>query len=122
MAGTKIDPFAHVVDSDHIELFGGLAIHGLSIGGVPLKFMIFIGVCALGVAASMIWLGGKMKDGSPPKGKLWNLFESLLFFVRDKIARPGVGEHDANKYTPYLTTLAVEIALLGGKSAPRDSG
>src|SRR6185437_620614 len=40
-----------------------------------------------------------------PKGYLWNLLESLLFFVRDKIARPGCGERDADKYLPYLCTV-----------------
>ena len=57
----------------------------------------------------MIWLGRKMKSGEPPQGKLWNMFESLLFFVRDKIAVPGIGEHDAKKYLPYLTTLFLFI-------------
>lgn len=109
MAGKKIDPFSHVVDSDHFEFFGGMEIHGLSAGGLPLKFMLFIGVCAIGVAVTMIWLGLKMKDGAPPRGRLWNLLESLLFFVRDKIAVPGVGEHDSNKYLPYLTTLFLFI-------------
>jgi F-type H+-transporting ATPase subunit a len=105
----KIDPFSHVVDSDHIELFGGLELHGLAIGGIPLKFIIFITVAAITVAVGMIWLGQKMKDGDPPRGKLWNLIESLLFFVRDKIAVPGIGEHDANKYLPYLTSLFLFI-------------
>ena len=59
----------------------------------------------------MIWLGKKMNSGEPPTGKLWNLVESLLFFVRDKIVVPGVGEHDANRYLPYLTT-AVPVHLL----------
>lgn len=57
----------------------------------------------------MIWLGKKMASGEPPTGKLWNLLESLLFFVRDRIAKPGVGEHDANRYLPYLTTLFLFI-------------
>lgn len=109
MAAQKVDPFSHVVDSDHIELFGGLKIGGLEIGGVPLKFMIFIAVSAAVVAGSMIWLGRKMKDGDPPRGKLWNLLESLLFFVRDKIAIPGIGEHDARKYLPYLASLFLFI-------------
>jgi len=109
MAGKKIDPFAHVVDSDHIEFFGGMELHGLEINGVPIKFMIFIGVSAIVVAVTMMWLGNKMQNGDPPKGKLWNLLESLLFFVRDKIAVPGLGEHDANKYLPYLTSLFLFI-------------
>ncbi|MBN9121648.1 MAG: F0F1 ATP synthase subunit A [Planctomycetes bacterium] len=107
----KIDPFSHVVDSNHFEILptAGLEWHGLELGGVPLKFLILITVCAVGVGVAMIWLGQKMKSGDPPRGKLWNLVESLLFFVRDKIAVPGIGEHDANKYLPYLTTLFLFI-------------
>jgi F-type H+-transporting ATPase subunit a len=105
----KVDPFSHVVDSNHIEFFGGLEIHGLEINGVPLKFALFITASAIAVAVSMIWLGRKMKDGDPPRGKLWNALESLLFFVRDKIAVPGIGEHDARKYLPYLTSLFLFI-------------
>ena len=87
---TKIDPFSHVVDRDHISILPtiGLEIHGLKIGDTPLLFIIIITVCAIGVAVSMIWLGRKMRSGEPPQGWLWNMFESLLFFVRDKIAGP----------------------------------
>jgi F-type H+-transporting ATPase subunit a len=107
----KIDPFSHVVDSNHIEILPhhGVTIHGLEIGHTPLKFYIIITICAVAVAVSMIWLGRKMRSGEPPRGRLWNLFESLLFFVRDKIAVPGIGQHDANKYLPYLTTLFLFI-------------
>ena len=107
----KIDPFSHVVDGDHISILPtiGLEIHGLRIGDTPLKFIIFITICAVAVAVSMIWLGRKMRSGEPPKGVLWNLFESLLFFVRDKIAVPGIGQHDANKYLPYLASLFLFI-------------
>jgi F-type H+-transporting ATPase subunit a len=107
----KIDPFQHVVDTDHFEILptAGLEWHGLEVNGIPLKFIILMTICAVGVAGSMIWLGQKMKNGDPPRGKLWNLLESLLFFVRDKIARPGIGEHDADKYLPYLTSLFLFI-------------
>jgi F-type H+-transporting ATPase subunit a len=107
----KIDPFSHVVDSGHFEILptAGLEWHGLEVAGVPLKFITFITVSAVAVGWAMIWLGGKMKNGDPPRGKLWNLLESLLFFVRDKIAVPGIGAHDANKYLPYLTSLFLFI-------------
>lgn len=107
--GKKIDPFAHVVDSSHIEFFGGLELQGLEYHGIPLKFILFITVSAIFVAVAMIWVGHKMKNGDPPRGKLWNLAESLLFFVRDKIVVPGVGEHDAKKYLPYLASLFLFI-------------
>src|SRR5205807_9765574 len=74
-----------------------------------LKFILLISICAVGVALSMIWLGNKMKDGDSPRGYLWNMMESLLFFVRDKIARPGIGEEEADKYLPYLCTLFLFI-------------
>lgn len=114
MPGKKIDPFEHVVDSHHLPILEsmGLEIHGLEIAGFPLKFMILMGASALIVALGLIWLGNKMASGEPPKGRLWNLLESLLFFVRDKIARPGVGEHDANRYLPYLTTLFLFIFVM----------
>jgi len=114
MAASKIDPFAHVKDSDHLEILPtiGLEFHGLEINGVPIKFMILMAICAVAVGWMMIWLGSKMKNGDTPRGYLWNLFESLLFFVRDKIARPGIGEEDADKYLPYLCTLFLFIFAL----------
>ena len=107
----KPDPFSHVSDGDHWEILQsfGLEFHGVQAGGVPIKFAILMTICAVGVAVVMIWLGQKMKNGDTPKGRLWNLFESLLFFVRDKIVIPAVGEHDAPKYLPYLTTLFLFI-------------
>jgi F-type H+-transporting ATPase subunit a len=113
-AKPKIDPFAHVVDSSHIEIFptAGITIDDLDYEGFPLKFIILMTISAVTVAVSMIWLGLKMKSGEPPQGKLWNLLESLLFFVRDKIARPGVGDHDAVAFLPYLATLFLFIFMM----------
>jgi F-type H+-transporting ATPase subunit a len=111
MATKKIDPFAHVTDADHIGIFetANIEIHGLEVAGIPMKFILLMTICGIGVGITLIWLGRKMKSGEPPTGKLWNLVESLLFFVRDKIARPGIGVHDADKYLPYLTTLFLFI-------------
>ena len=114
MAG-KVDPFSHASDSDHFEILEsiGLVVHlptyHLFGHELPTKFLILITICAAAVAFGLIWLGQKMKNGDTPKGYLWNLLESLLFFVRDKIARPGIGEHEADKYLPYLTTLFLFI-------------
>jgi len=115
MAGKKIDPFEHVVDSSHIDILptAGLTIHlpEITVFGhpVPIKFMLLMTACAILVAVAMIWLGRRMRSGEPPRGRLWNVMESLLFFVRDKIAVPGIGQHDANKYLPYLTSLFLFI-------------
>jgi F-type H+-transporting ATPase subunit a len=115
MADKKIDPFAHVVDSDHIEIFptAGITLHlpHIELFGqtFPTKFLFLMLISAVLVGWMMIWLGRKMRSGEPPRGRLWNMVESLLFFVRDKIARPGIGEHDADHFLPYLTTLFLFI-------------
>lgn len=110
----QIDPFEHVIDSKHIHIFeqSNITIDNLEFYGFPLKFIILMTICAALVAWALIWLGLKMKNGDPPRGKMWNLVESLLFFVRDKIARPGIGEHDGDTYLPYLTTLFLFIFFM----------
>ena len=97
MADKKIDPFEHVVDSSHIDILptAGLTFHlpEITVWGhpVPIKFMLLMTGSAILVAVAMIWLGRRMRSGEPPRGRLWNMMESLLFFVRDKIAVPGIG-------------------------------
>jgi F-type H+-transporting ATPase subunit a len=39
------------------------------------------------------------------RGWFFNMFEAVLMFVRDKIARPSIGGHGADKFLPYLWTL-----------------
>jgi len=118
MAGKKINPFEHVVDNDHIAIFesAGWVIHlpHIHVFGqeVPIKFLALITICAIIVAVWMIWLGRKMRTGEPPKGIIWNSLEILLFFVRDQIARPGIGEKDAKYYLPYLASLFLFIFLM----------
>jgi F-type H+-transporting ATPase subunit a len=73
------------------------------------KFMILELLAAVLIAAIYIPLGRRAQDGSLPKGRFWNLFESLLTFVRDEIAKPNLGEHDADRFVPYLWTVFLFI-------------
>jgi F-type H+-transporting ATPase subunit a len=106
-----LDPFSHVRDEEHSwHTFDALHIHFPD--WFPLsKFQIILLVAAVVVAVAMIWLASKVKSGEPPRGRLWNMLEGLLFFIRDKIARPALGEHDANKYMPFLGSLFLFIFL-----------
>ncbi len=54
-------------------------------------------------------LAKRVQSGDPPRGRFWNLLESLLLFVRDEIAKPTMGEKDAAKYTPLLWTIFLFI-------------
>jgi F-type H+-transporting ATPase subunit a len=105
-------PLSHVIDSSTIELPFFRAIHlpELVLGSYHFqitRFMVMEVVVALLVAAVMIPLARHLaRDGKHvPRGVGMNLFESLLLFVRDGIARPSIGGHDADRFLPFLWTL-----------------
>jgi F-type H+-transporting ATPase subunit a len=39
-------------------------------------------------------LAGQLSSGAPARGRLANLFEAFIFFIRDQIARPAIDAHD----------------------------
>lgn len=69
------------------------------------KFMVIEVVVGLMMVLLFSWLGRKLAHGAPPKGKTWNLLESMVLFIRDQVAEPGVGHHDAHAYAPFLWTI-----------------
>ena len=69
------------------------------------KFMILELIAAALILLIYVPLARRSQRGELPKGRWWNAFESLLTFVRNEIAKPNLGEKDADKYVPYLWTL-----------------
>lgn len=69
------------------------------------KFMILELVAALVVAFIFIRIAGRVSGGAAPRGRLWNMFEAMLVFVRDDVARPAIGKHDADRFLPLLWTM-----------------
>lgn len=69
------------------------------------RFMLIDLVVAVILCVSFSWLAGRLRGGSAPKGKVWNLLETFVLFIRDKVAEPGIGHHDAHRFTPFLCTL-----------------
>jgi len=59
----------------------------------PTKFMILELVAALLVLAVYLPLASRIKNGDLPTGRWWNMFESLLTFIRDQVARPNLDSH-----------------------------
>ena len=76
--------------------------------GPVTKYQVLLVVAAVVVAVPFILLARKVQDGTPPRGPLWNFFESLLLYIRDEVVRPNVG-HDGDKYLPFLWTLFLFI-------------
>lgn len=69
------------------------------------KFMVIEVAAAILVALIAIPLANKLAGGRVPRGRLWNAIESVLIFLRDEVARPAIGKHDADKFLPFLWTI-----------------
>jgi F-type H+-transporting ATPase subunit a len=106
-------PFDHVMDQKHWHFFETLGIqlhlpkfHLPFYGEFQItKFMVLELFAAGLILLIYIPLTRRASTGETPKGFLWNTFESILTFMRNEIARPLIGEHDADRFVPFLWTL-----------------
>jgi F-type H+-transporting ATPase subunit a len=101
------DAFGHVLDSLDWHLFETLHIHIPlpGYGGYGLtKYSILMFIAAGIILAIYLPLAKRIQTGDAPRGTWWNLFESILTFIRDDIAKPYIGK-EADRYVPYLWTV-----------------
>jgi F-type H+-transporting ATPase subunit a len=92
----------HVRDSTEFEYPWG-TLHLPSVFGfLVTKFMVLELVAAVLMLLVFLSLARRMRGGGPPKGLFWNFFEVMLVFIRDEVARPSIGKHDADKFLPFL--------------------
>jgi F-type H+-transporting ATPase subunit a len=105
----------HVMDAkDEWELFMTFG-HGISLpylGHWPLigdvyfsKFVILEIIASLLICAIYLPLAIQVQRGGIPRGAFSNFFEVFLTFIRDQIAKPSIGEHDADRFVPFLWTM-----------------
>jgi F-type H+-transporting ATPase subunit a len=85
----------HLLDIPHVELW---------LPPFVTKYSILMLVAAGIICAIYIPLAKRIRSGEAPKGTWWNLFESVLVFIRDEVAKPYIGK-DADRYVPYLWTV-----------------
>jgi F-type H+-transporting ATPase subunit a len=69
------------------------------------KFMVLELAAAILVCVFFIVLAWRIREGGLPRGRLWNMLEAMLVFFRDKIARPYIGRHDADRFVPFIWTM-----------------
>ena len=58
------------------------------------KYMILEVVLAAILFFIFTRLAARLRNGDPAKGRFANLFEAMILFVRDQIARPAIDSHD----------------------------
>lgn len=111
-----IEEFAHALDGKVIipQPFGTLKnLYESASGFCISKFMVVELAVALVLAAIFIHLANRMRSGHVPRGRVWNMFEAMLLYFRDQVARPAIddhhaadhGEHEGDKYLPLLWTI-----------------
>jgi F-type H+-transporting ATPase subunit a len=127
MAHDPLDPahlIGHVKDSTHFELpraLGGTVDIPQVYHDEPLyapanaiiepldlvltKFMVIELIAAVLVLILAIPLANKITGGRRAKGRLWNALEAVLLYLRDEVARPAIGKHDADRFLPFLWTI-----------------
>jgi F-type H+-transporting ATPase subunit a len=68
------------------------------------KFMVLEVLAALLMVAIFVPLARKLRDGRPPKGRLWNLLDMAILFIRNEMVRPAIGRRDADRLLPLILT------------------
>src|SRR5437764_10556909 len=111
MAGHSENPLGHVVDHDTIELpwftppSYELTIHLPSLGQLQLtRFMVMELVAGILMMVILIPVVRHIARSPVSRGWFMNLFEAMLLFIRDEVARPAIGGHGADRFLPYLWT------------------
>jgi F-type H+-transporting ATPase subunit a len=99
----------HVLNSDtlHLPFIGHVHLPHLKVFGVDMsitKHVVMMWVAATIVFLLLLTLRRHRKTDMVPKGVLANALEALVSFVRDDIAVPNIGAHDARRFLPFLLT------------------
>jgi len=105
-------PLSHVVDHPHLELphwqgpTYSLELHLPRLGDFQITRFMVTELIAAGLMLLVLpWVVSRIRRSPVTRGWFANLFETLLLFVRDQVARPAIGGHGADHYLPFLWTL-----------------
>ncbi len=97
----------HIEDSHVFQLPMGNDIDVREVFHTPwlTKFMVLEVMTAVLMIVIFVPLAWRIAKGGPPKGRFWNLFEVMLVFIRDEVARPAIGRRDADRFLPFIWTM-----------------
>lgn len=110
-----IDPYelgSHVADANSFHFMFGTGLELGKICGIQItKFMVLEILAGILTLALFIPLAKRVRTGNPVKGRLWNLLEVFLLFLRNDVVRPAIG-HGADKFLPLLWTMFFFILFM----------
>ncbi len=109
MAAHGDNPLSHVVDHNTLEFpwypqawevalprFAGFQLT---------RFMVTELIAAVLVALVVIPLARHVARHHVSRGWFMNMFEAIILYLRDNVARPAIGGHGADAFMPYLWTV-----------------
>jgi len=115
MAEHSHNPLDHVIDQPNLELPWWSSNHKDKlfewqfdlgkIAGVQItRFMVMELIAAVLMIIIMIPVVRHIARTPFSRGWFMNMFEAILLFVRNQVARPAIGGHAADRFLPYLWT------------------
>lgn len=69
------------------------------------RFMVVELLAAVLVFVVFTAVARRLKSGDAPRGRLLNMFEAFVQFIRRDIAKAVIGKKDGAKYAPFLLTI-----------------
>jgi F-type H+-transporting ATPase subunit a len=112
MAGHAENPLAHVIDHETIELPWFTppnfewTIHLPAPGGFQItRFMVMELLAGFLMLVILVPVVRHIARTHVSRGWFMNMFEAMLLFIRDDVARPAIGGHGADRFLPYLWTV-----------------
>jgi F-type H+-transporting ATPase subunit a len=105
------NPLEHVLDGNTLELPSLFPpyyrmVELKPIAGFPITRLMVMELIAAGLLiAIMIPVARHIARTPYSRGWFVNMFEAVLLFIRDQVARPAIGGHGADRFLPYLWTV-----------------
>ncbi len=75
------------------------------------KFMVLEVVAALILVVVFVPLARRLRSGQAPRGRITNLLEAMVMFIRNQVARPTIGSQDGDRFAPFLLTIFFFVLL-----------
>jgi F-type H+-transporting ATPase subunit a len=96
----------HVQDATYFHLPFGVHLPLPEVFGLQLtKYMVLELVAAGLMLLVFVPLARRIRTGEPIKGRFGNMIEAMILFLRDEVARPAIGRHDADRFLPFVFTV-----------------
>jgi F-type H+-transporting ATPase subunit a len=112
MAEHSENPLAHVIDHPTITVpwwnppsFERTFVLPKIAGFQITHFMVMELIAAVLMVLILVPVVRHIARTPYSRGWFMNLFEAMLLYIRDDVARPAIGGHGADRYLPYLWTV-----------------